>query len=80
MSQENLEVVRRGLEAFDRGELSEALAVMAEDVDWRRLDALGTPGSAGHRSVHRRVRRSRERDAEAFRSEAEALEAVRLSE
>ena len=52
MSQENVEVVRRGLEAFDRGELSEVLAVMTEDLEWRppsfALDGVSYSGHDGY--------------------------------
>ncbi len=34
MSQENVEVVRRGYEAFSRGDLSTAMEPMAPDVEW----------------------------------------------
>jgi ketosteroid isomerase-like protein len=52
MSRENVEVVRRGLEAFDRGELSEALAVMSEDLEWLPpsyvLDGVSYSGHEGY--------------------------------
>jgi ketosteroid isomerase-like protein len=39
MSQENVEIVRRGMEAFARGDLSQALEVMSDDLEtWRGID------------------------------------------
>ena len=52
MSQENVEIVRRALEAFDRGELSEGLAVMSEDLEWlpppHALDGVSYSGQEGY--------------------------------
>ena len=35
MSQENVELVRRGIDAFNVGNWDESLGYMDEDVEWR---------------------------------------------
>jgi uncharacterized protein len=35
VSQENMEIVRAGFEAFNRGDIDQLLAVMSEDCEWR---------------------------------------------
>jgi ketosteroid isomerase-like protein len=37
MSQENLELVRRGIDAFNRRDFDTALAVLRDDVTWERF-------------------------------------------
>jgi ketosteroid isomerase-like protein len=38
MSQENVEIVRHGFEAFQRGDLDGALAILAPDVEWKQME------------------------------------------
>jgi ketosteroid isomerase-like protein len=58
MSQENVEIVREQIDAFNRGDYEAALAVLDEDVEWHVPDvaALDAPMSG--------VVRGRERVAE----------------
>jgi ketosteroid isomerase-like protein len=60
MSQENVEIVRGQIDAFNRGDYEAALAVLDEDVEWHVPDvaALDAPASG--------VVRGRERVAETF--------------
>ena len=45
MSQENVEVVRRGFEAWEAGDLSGLLALMDDDLVTRRLAPMPDPGT-----------------------------------
>jgi ketosteroid isomerase-like protein len=45
MSQENVELVREAFEAFNRGDLEEALERMHPDIEWRTLDAFPDAGT-----------------------------------
>jgi ketosteroid isomerase-like protein len=45
MSQENVEIVRRGFEAWQAGDLDGFLAVFDDDVTTRRLAPLPDPGT-----------------------------------
>jgi ketosteroid isomerase-like protein len=38
MSEENVEIVRKGVDAFNRGDYEEALAVLDQDVEWHVPD------------------------------------------
>ena len=60
MSQENVEIVRANIDAFNRGDYDEALAVLDQDVEWHVPDvaALDAPASG--------MVRGRERVAEVF--------------
>jgi uncharacterized protein len=55
MSQENVESVRRGYEAFARGDLDAVLAVLDPDVDWRPAIApiLGVETLRGREGVRK---------------------------
>ena len=37
MSQENIELIRRGIDAFNRRDFDAALATLSEDVTWQRF-------------------------------------------
>jgi ketosteroid isomerase-like protein len=60
MSQENVEIVRANIDAFNRGDYEAALAVLDQDVEWHVPDvaALDAPASG--------MVRGRERVAEVF--------------
>jgi ketosteroid isomerase-like protein len=60
MSEENVEIVRKGVDAFNRGDYEEALAVLDQDVEWHVPDvaALDAPASG--------MVRGRKRVAEVF--------------
>jgi ketosteroid isomerase-like protein len=45
MSQENVELVREAFEAFNRGDLEEALERMHPEIEWRTLDAFPDAGT-----------------------------------
>ena len=45
MSQENVELVREAFEAFNRGDLEEALGRMHPNIEWRALDAFPDAGT-----------------------------------
>jgi ketosteroid isomerase-like protein len=45
MSVENVELVREAFEAFNRGDLEEALERMHPDIEWRTLDAFPDAGT-----------------------------------
>lgn len=47
MSQENVEIVRRGLEAFNRADWEGATAQFAQDVEWQ--PSSGWPDTTPHR-------------------------------
>ena len=47
MSQENVEIVRRGIDAWNRGDRDETLAAYAPDVEWH------TTGRFADRGVYR---------------------------
>jgi ketosteroid isomerase-like protein len=40
MSQENVEIVREAIEAFNRGDFEAALKWMHRDIEWQTLDAF----------------------------------------
>jgi ketosteroid isomerase-like protein len=40
MSQENVEIVREAIEAFNRGDFEAALKRMHRDIEWQTLDAF----------------------------------------
>jgi len=46
MSQENVEIVRAMLDAFDRGDFEASLAFLDEDVEW--IDPPEVPGAGVH--------------------------------
>ena len=51
MSQENVEIVRRGINAFNRGDLDEVLADYAPDVEWHTTGEFADDASiAGMRA------------------------------
>jgi ketosteroid isomerase-like protein len=50
MSQENVEMVRRGIEAYARGDLSTALEGLDPDVEWNPAEESGFRGVAAVRS------------------------------
>jgi ketosteroid isomerase-like protein len=60
MSQENVEVIRRGWRATNRGDVDGLLAVMTDDVDFRppshRLDGTVFRGHAGVRAWMERIK------------------------
>jgi ketosteroid isomerase-like protein len=60
MSQENVEIVRANIEAFNRGDYEEALAVLDQDVEWHVPDVAGLDAPASG------MVRGRERVAEVF--------------
>jgi ketosteroid isomerase-like protein len=45
MSEENVEVVRGAIEAFNRGDLEAALHRMHPDIEWQTLDAFPDAGT-----------------------------------
>jgi uncharacterized protein len=45
MSEENVEIVRRGFEAWDAGDLDGMLALMDDDLVMRRLAPMADPGT-----------------------------------
>ena len=52
MSQENVEIVREAIEAFNRGDLEAALQRMHPDIEWQTLDAFPDAGTyRGHEEV-----------------------------
>jgi ketosteroid isomerase-like protein len=54
MSQQNVEIIRRGLEAFQRGNVEEAVAMLDPAVVWKQLEE---PEAAGRdRRCRRRPR------------------------
>jgi uncharacterized protein len=54
MPQENVEIVRRLFEAFDRGEIRNLLAALTEDCEWRppsyAVDGVSYLGPDGYRA------------------------------
>jgi uncharacterized protein len=58
MSRENVEIVRRGLEAFNRGEVEEHLDLLDPNVEWH--DPPGMPGAGVHRGREAFLSRWRE--------------------
>ena len=64
MSQENVEVVRRGVDAFSRAAWEESVELMAPDVEWH--DSPDLPGA--------RLHRGREGVLARWRDMAEALD------
>ena len=64
MSQENVEIVRRGVEAFGRADWEESVELMAPEVEWH--DAPALPGA--------RLHRGREGVLARWRDMAEALD------
>jgi ketosteroid isomerase-like protein len=55
MSEENVEIVRRALDEFNRGNYETALAVLDENVEWHVPDvaALDAPASRAVRGRER---------------------------
>jgi ketosteroid isomerase-like protein len=64
MSQENVEIVRRGVDAFSRADWEESVELMAPEVEWH--DAPDLPGA--------RLYRGREGVLARWRDMAEALD------
>ena len=46
MSQENVDIVRANINAFNRGDYEEALAVLDQDVEWHVPDVAGLDAPA----------------------------------
>jgi uncharacterized protein len=62
MSQENVEVVREAIEAFNRGDLEAALHRMHPDIEWQTLDAFPDAGTyRGREEVRESGRRGGKR-------------------
>jgi ketosteroid isomerase-like protein len=55
MSQENVEIVRRGYEAFARGDLKTAMEMFHSDVEWHDPDRPGGGTYRGHEGVLRNL-------------------------
>lgn len=53
--QDNLAIVRRGYEAFGRGDIDELLSLLNEEIDWFSPGPSDLP-TAGHRRGHQQVR------------------------
>ena len=65
MSQENVEKIRRGIDAWNRGDRAEALAYYAPEAEWHTSGEFadqgvyrGTQGSSGSGRNSRRTWRS----------------------
>jgi ketosteroid isomerase-like protein len=65
MSQENVDVLRRSLEAFTEGDYEAALSCLAPKGEWEHNIGLGTPMEGTYRG-HGEVRRLWESLLEAF--------------
>lgn len=60
-SGQNVEVVRRGIEAFNRGDLDAALEYADEEIEWHDAPDMPDAGSyRGHDAVKRRWQAMRE--------------------
>ena len=51
MSQENVEIVRRGYDAFNRGDVDRILDLCDPDVEWEDIPSLDIPGAVGTDAV-----------------------------
>ena len=59
MSQENVEVVRRWIEAFNRGGLEEAIRFLDPEIEWTTTSAYLEAGTyQGHEGVRHFVRKA----------------------
>jgi uncharacterized protein len=62
MSRENVEIVRRLFEAFDRGEISQLLASLTDDCEWRppsyAVDGVSYLGPDGYRTWYEGLKES----------------------
>jgi uncharacterized protein len=68
MSQENVEIVRRGFEAWNTGDMDAVRELYDPGVIWRPLDGWPEPGPyAGREAVMRQLKQMRETwDADSF--------------
>jgi ketosteroid isomerase-like protein len=74
MSQEDLEIVRAGFDAFNRGDYESWIAVFDEDVDFH--DLAETPDTGmfrGHAGIRVWLAKLQEAWGEAFRFEPQAI-------
>jgi ketosteroid isomerase-like protein len=77
MSRENVNLVREAFEAFNRGDLDEALEGTHPDIEWRTLDAFPDAGThRGHEEVREFWRTWRD-TSRGFRLHMEECLAVR---
>jgi ketosteroid isomerase-like protein len=76
MSQENVETIRRGYEAFARGDVEAVLEVLDPDVDWHPAIApiLGVETVRGREAVRRFFTRDLFEGFDRFRAEALSFE------
>jgi uncharacterized protein len=51
MSEENVELAKRGYDAFNRGDIDGVLELCADDVEWNDVDLLDTPAVRGREAV-----------------------------
>jgi ketosteroid isomerase-like protein len=73
MSQENVEIVRRAIAAFNRGDLDSSLQLYDPDIEYH--DVPGLPGGGVHRGLDA-LRRHAESYREAWDSPAVEIEAI----
>ncbi len=48
MSAENVDIMRRGYEAFNRGDIDTVLGLMDENIEWHEPDVEGLPEAGTH--------------------------------
>jgi ketosteroid isomerase-like protein len=69
MSEENINILRRGYEAFNRGDIDTVLGLMDENIEWNEPEVEGLPEAGTHRGpeqVARNVFQPVVEDYEAF--------------
>ena len=76
MSQENVERIRRGYEAFAHGDIEGVLVLLAEDVDWYPAIApiLGVETLRGRQAVRQFLTRDLSEGFDQFRAEPLSVE------
>ena len=48
MSEENVNLVRQGYDAFNRGDIDTVMGIMAPDIEWQEPDVEGLPDRGTH--------------------------------
>ena len=48
MSEENVNLLRQGYEAFNRGDIDSVMGIMDPDIEWQEPDTEGWPQRGTH--------------------------------
>ncbi len=51
MSEENVNIMRQGYDAFNRGDIDAVVGIMDPEIEWREPDVEGTPARGTHHGL-----------------------------